>query len=172
MRTPFIFACLLLSQGAYAIDEAELLTKGVPAVPEPGDAGKRTLAGIDSNHNAVRDDLEKYLLTEYGNRPKALRAVSNMVIGLQAGIVATSDETSARAHSMFIRSAECYRASGDLSHGDEERLQELMKMLVNTPERTAAMVAHQQRISEQDFAIQIDPAWDEYCNRRADHVQK
>ena len=166
----YVLLCLALTQSAHAVDQKPLLTAAVPVASDPGDAGKDTLAGIDSNRNAVRDDLEKYILTEFGDRAKTLRAVTNMVISLRAGMISTSGTASSRAHSMFIRSAECYRARSDKSPGDDEKLKRLIEMLVNTPERTTAMVAHQERISEMVFAVRNAPEWDEYCELQADLV--
>lgn len=40
------------------------------APPEPGPENDKTLAGIDSNGNGVRDDIERYIAANYGDSPQ------------------------------------------------------------------------------------------------------
>ena len=40
-------------------------TAGLP--PDPGEAGRRTLAGIDSDRDGIRDDLQRYVALTYGD---------------------------------------------------------------------------------------------------------
>lgn len=44
--------------------------------PDPGDAGKQTLAGIDSDYDGVRDDVQRYLVRTYIDRPRELEAAT------------------------------------------------------------------------------------------------
>jgi hypothetical protein len=41
---------------------------GLP--PDPGEAGKATLEGIDSDNDGIRDDVQRYLATAYSDSPK------------------------------------------------------------------------------------------------------
>jgi hypothetical protein len=40
------------------------------APPDPGPENDKTLAGIDSNGNGVRDDIERYIAANYGDSPQ------------------------------------------------------------------------------------------------------
>ncbi len=40
------------------------------APPDPGPDNDKTLAGIDSNRNGVRDDIERYIAANYGDSPQ------------------------------------------------------------------------------------------------------
>lgn len=40
---------------------------GIVVPPDPGEEGKKTLAGIDSNNNGVRDDVERAIAEEFGS---------------------------------------------------------------------------------------------------------
>ncbi|WP_345971852.1 hypothetical protein [Sulfurimonas diazotrophicus] len=45
-------------------DEVEIVD-GHTLPPDPGEAGKETLLGIDSNHDGVRDDVERWIYKTY-----------------------------------------------------------------------------------------------------------
>ena len=61
---------------------------GLP--PDPGEAGKATLEGIDSNGNGVRDDVERAIAKLYPDEPElralqmaaAIEAQTNLVLGV------------------------------------------------------------------------------------------
>jgi hypothetical protein len=144
------------------------LTASTPLPAAPGAAGSATLAGVDTNGNAVRDDLEPFLQQYFGSKPRLLRAMSNMLIGLQATITATTPQQSARAQLMTIRATECLMAvKADLPK-DDARDSKMVALLVNTPERTAAIAAHQARIREQTFTMRELEEWEVACDVRAD----
>lgn len=42
------------------------------APPDPGPENDKTLAGIDSNSNGVRDDIERYIAANYGDSPQKM----------------------------------------------------------------------------------------------------
>jgi hypothetical protein len=42
-----------------------LVIDGYTLPPDPGEAGKETLLGVDSNDNGVRDDVERWIYTTY-----------------------------------------------------------------------------------------------------------
>lgn len=60
-----IFASLLLAACSDADKIKFLGGDPVNLPPDPGIAGKQTLAGIDSNNNGVRDDLERAIYFKY-----------------------------------------------------------------------------------------------------------
>jgi hypothetical protein len=47
-----------------------VLVTVVPLPPDPGEAGKVTLAGIDSDNDGVRDDIQRYIALTYPNSEK------------------------------------------------------------------------------------------------------
>jgi len=46
---------------------------GLP--PDPGEAGKETLLGIDSDLNGVRDDVQRYIVLTYPDQPNLQKAL-------------------------------------------------------------------------------------------------
>ncbi|WP_317201755.1 hypothetical protein [Janthinobacterium sp.] len=146
------------------------LSADTPPPAPPGAAGKATLAGVDANGNGVRDDLEPFLLSHFGKRPQVLRAVSNFAISVQAAISTSTEQESSRAHSMAIRAGECFGGAEGAAGEDAATMEELGGLLMNTPQREAAMRAHTERIANLNFAVRNNPRWEAYCLLRADQV--
>jgi len=48
---------------------------GIVVPPDPGDAKDATLAGVDTDHNGIRDEIDRWIATQYGNKPGALEAI-------------------------------------------------------------------------------------------------
>lgn len=65
----------------------------VPVIlpPDPGEAGKKTLAGIDSNNDGVRDDLEREIVYMYPQNEEARRVLRAMVKKIQDVITTKGD---------------------------------------------------------------------------------
>jgi hypothetical protein len=162
-----LLVALCMPLAASAARPVQLMA-GTPLPADPGAAGSATLAGVDANGNAVRDDLEPFLHQHFGARPQLLRAMSNLIIGLQGTITAASPQQSARAQLMTIRATECLMALKPQLARDEARDREMVALLVNTPERSAALATHQQRIREQTFTMRELDEWEIACEMRAD----
>jgi hypothetical protein len=66
----------------------------VPVVlpPDPGEVGKLTLAGIDSNNDGVRDDLEREIVYMYPQNNEVRRVLRAMVKKEQQLITTTGDK--------------------------------------------------------------------------------
>lgn len=47
---------------------------GIPVPADPGAAGLATLAGVDTDQNGIRDDVDIFIATRYGLNQEALRA--------------------------------------------------------------------------------------------------
>ncbi|WEF33757.1 hypothetical protein [Pseudoduganella chitinolytica] len=140
--------------------------------PDPGEAGRATLAGIDSNDNGVRDDLERHIARHFGTDERVRRAVANAVIATQQGILATDADDSAAAQAMLVRAGDCMGAiATDLApYGDA--LWRLRPLIDDTPERKEAMAAHMRRVLRMDSAVREELRWDERCAARIDEVEE
>lgn len=165
-----VLLCALMAQGANSVEMPAQLTADTPLRPNPGAAGRASLAGIDVNGNGVRDDLEPFLVQQFGKNVRLLRAMSNIVISLQAAIDADTLQKSRRAHSMMIISSECLAASGEDVLSLQKKMEELIEMVIDTPERNSAMEAHQSRIEDQLFMMRNSISWEAYCENRADLI--
>ena len=73
----------------FQVDAQTAQSGGLP--PDPGEAGKVTVAGVDSNGNGVRDDIERYIALTYPNSEKTRRALTDFAIGMQAALLSDRD---------------------------------------------------------------------------------
>lgn len=48
---------------------------GIVVPPDPGAAKDVTLAGVDKDGNGIRDEIDRWIATQYGNKPGALEAI-------------------------------------------------------------------------------------------------
>ena len=131
----------------------------------------KALSGADRNDDGIRDDLESFLKNKFGGDARMLRAVQNVVIAIRYALIATSQQASSSAHSMQIRASECM--AGLAREGKEinvAALEELSRKIADTPARVAAIQAHSDRIRDQNFAVQIAPTWEQWCERPVDEA--
>ena len=63
--------------------------------PDPGEAGKTTLEGIDSDGDGLRDDIQRYIALTYPDSQKTRAALRQAAIALQKIILESPDEESA-----------------------------------------------------------------------------
>lgn len=68
-------------------------------IPDPGAAGKLTLAGIDSDNDGVRDDAQRWIALTYPNSEKTRAAVTQMAKAMQLIILNAADAANARKYS-------------------------------------------------------------------------
>lgn len=115
--------------------------------PDPGEAGKEALAGVDSNNNGIRDDVEIYIDANFGNSQKLKEGLNQFAVSLQQGIIAASEQQSMLAANNQMRAMEClhYISPNDRSWKSVEAI------AVNTPERLNAWLTHEGRLSGKVF---------------------
>lgn len=104
--------------------------------PDPGDAGKQTLEGIDSDGDGVRDDLQRFVGITYSSSHETRRALAQFLRSAQAYIVDADDSSRAIDHSRhFFMAWGCLRS---IRADANDIVLELERLLKNTPERSAA----------------------------------
>ncbi len=62
---------------------------GIVVPPDPGAAKDATLAGIDTDHNGIRDEIDRWIATQYGDKPGALEAIRMNAKGSQKLMMST-----------------------------------------------------------------------------------
>lgn len=123
-----------------------LSTRGIPPPatdvpvtlpPDPGEAGKKTLAGIDSNNDGVRDDLEREIVYMYPQNEEVRRVLRAMVKKIQDVITTTGDHDHFKG--LMISAFElsnCYAyLEFPIGSYDSTNEQILWHMATNTKER-------------------------------------
>src|SRR5689334_8778628 len=65
-----------------------------PGIPsDPGEAGKRTLEGTDSDHDGLRDDLQRWIYARFPNDPKKRNALKQNAITYQRKLFLKHDSS-------------------------------------------------------------------------------
>jgi len=140
-----------INSKSYEIDYSQLpqplSTRGLPPPvtdvpvilpPDPGEAGKATLAGIDSNNDGVRDDLEREIVYMYPQNEEVRRVLRAMVkTKLQRMLTSGDHEYYKTLTLQYFAFQHCYwyLVFGDLGQIDNMNVNILMAMLRNTKER-------------------------------------
>lgn len=110
--------------------------------PDPGNDGKATLAGIDSDNDGVRDDIERYIWLTYPHSQKTRLALTSDAIAMQAALLSRGDPALASGASDALgRAAYClwYIYDGPASFPVSNNVEALY---LNTSERSRAYKAY------------------------------
>lgn len=140
-----------------------LVIHNEPVPPDPGDAGKQTLEGIDSDGDGVRDDVQRYIIESHLTDVNVQRALEQLSRSNQTFI------TQADSHNIMEVVEGRHRAQDCLNYvtgnpATTLTLQRaLREILLNTQGRTTAYVDADTRLGGTFFPI-TDPAkWHESC---------
>lgn len=135
---------------------------GLP--PDPGPAGLATLAGIDSNSNGVRDDIERYIALTYpANNEAATRsALTQYTKAIQASLLSATDPVATQTYAQ-ARIA----ALGCLVSRRPTDAQALFGALraqaLNTEERSQAYFLAEQQMGGQIVPVPSPDTWATAC---------
>ncbi|GLS05186.1 hypothetical protein GCM10007860_23360 [Chitiniphilus shinanonensis] len=118
---------------------------GIKVPPDPGAAGRKTLAGIDADHDGVRDDVQRFLAQEVGKHPARFKYAMEMARITQQEILTASGNDREKARALFNQGtlpSKCFSETFSSSIEDYEWRLKYWKKLdalhSNTPERMAA----------------------------------
>jgi hypothetical protein len=133
---------------------------GLP--PDPGEAGKQTLAGIDSDGDGVRDDLQRYIFFNYQNSPATLQALTRTVEEVQAAILDSGSRDLSLGHATdLVRAAECVQAVRAADSVPVERA--LLAEALNTEQRLLAYLRYNDQLAGATFPIKPVSQWATSC---------
>ena len=123
--------------------------------PDPGEEGKLTLEGIDSDNDGVRDDIQRWIVLRYPNSEKTRTAFNQVSIDFQNTLLtANNKDQSIEASRKFLRSRECvyHVLSANPSNLTEIKfdLDQLRSVVLNTKLRSDAYM-----LSDKNFSGQV-----------------
>lgn len=123
--------------------------------PDPGEAGKITLEGIDSDNDGVRDDVQRWIVLRYPNSEKSRTAFKQVSIDFQSTLLTANDkEGSIEATRKFLRSRECVYHVLDANPSNLSQikldLDQLRSVVLNTKLRSDAHM-----LSDKNFSGQV-----------------
>jgi len=118
--------------------------------PDPGPAGKATLAGIDSDNDGVRDDVQRWIVFNYPNSAKTRAALTQMTKTMQQFLLSAADPVKSYANAVQQdRDIECLVYVQPNNYYDIGM--KLRAIFLNTDLRTKAWLQADKHLSGKGF---------------------
>lgn len=141
---------------------------GLP--PDPGEAGKMTLVGIDSDNDGVRDDVQRWIAIEYPNSAKTKAALmqyskAELIFLLQTNKVDARNATEASGHAQA-----CVFYVLGVSQQSIEVMSKLTAQILNTQSRSRAYNKADSYLSGGVYATTPDDQKKARCNFNPDSL--
>jgi hypothetical protein len=125
---------------------------GYSLPPDPGDAGKATLEGIDSDGDGIRDDIQRYIFLTYPDSHKTRAALGQAAVALQKIILGSPDvETALYNTELEARASECIRFIRPEDGREMDNM--LLAEFLNTIDRSRAYLAYDSQLSGHVFGV-------------------
>ena len=106
MTFVILIVTFLFTSSVYAEESSNAIFTNLP--PDPGAAGKLTLAGIDSDNDGVRDDVQRWIVVTYPNSQKTRAAlVQEVKLDQQFLLNAVDPNISLNIAKQMMRSEAC-----------------------------------------------------------------
>jgi hypothetical protein len=126
------------SNSVLHVDQNFNFPPGFP--PDPGEAGKKTLQGIDSDHDGLRDDVQRWIYARYPGDEKKRKALRQMTLSIQEDLNPDlKDEDLEAADWREEKAVKCLQEifdTGTYKFEDYTELQYLQAKVLNTAART------------------------------------
>ena len=120
---------------------ASNVINGIVVPPDPGKENDETVAGIDSDNNGIRDDIDRWIATTYADKPGALEAIRMVARSTQKTLTAnptTQAEALALVHARIDTGACVWRKLDAEGAPSGKVFNESFIRHHNTKERAAA----------------------------------
>ena len=121
---------------------------GLP--PDPGEEGKATLEGIDSDQDGLRDDIQRYIALTYPDSQKTRTALRQFALALQKATLESPDKMSALNNTELMhRASECLwhiHSRNSIQMSDL-----LMTEFLNTMDRSRAYLVYNSKLGGNVF---------------------
>ena len=173
--TMFCIAVLFLSacdggggNGSNNAVNPSTIPEGLP--PDPGEAGKLTVEGIDSDNDGVRDDIQRYIAIEYQDSEKTRRVLTDMAKADQEFLVNADDKNKVlEATATQSKQNSCaFYIDPDEAH---QKLKKLKAEILNTEERIRAWIKADSHLGGMAFSVPLMEEWKNQCNFDPDQLE-
>ena len=171
LLTAIAFAGALVLSGALGTLPAVAAsgTGDVSLPPDPGEAGKGTLAGIDSDGDGLRDDIQRYIALTFPDSARVRAAFTQYAQKIQETVLLGEDRVGAvnlAAELGHARNCISYLIGG--TTGDELRSARrstfsLRAEVLNTRDRTRAYRRYDAQLAGGVFKVLPESEWKKGC---------
>lgn len=135
-----------------AEDDLDVVFPDLP--PDPGEAGKKTVAGIDADGDGVRDDVQRYIYRTYSQDELKRKAMLQYAKAQQERLRnVLNREISIEKSNKFLRAAECVVAVFGDVRSTFGPLDILDAVIVNTKARVKADIQASVNYSGQIYTL-------------------
>jgi len=139
--------------------------------PDPGEAGKQTLLGIDSDNDGVRDDIQRWIYLTYPDNEKFRLGLSQYARGFQQILARGGDpEAVRRLAEQSMRDSECLFYIIDEDAVAVNISRELDARVVNTRERSLAYLRYGENLAGKIIRGTKPRDWKNSCSFDVDAV--
>ncbi|CAG1021317.1 hypothetical protein MTYM_00918 [Methylococcales bacterium] len=136
---------------------------GVNLPPDPGEAGKKTLLGIDADGDGVRDDIQRYIYFTYPDDKKLRLGLTYYAKEFQCVLKDANDREAAYDHAIKMnRHVECL-----FYLKDEEAIDicnALRAKILNTRERSMAYITYSDNLGGRIISGAPMKEWKDSCS--------
>ncbi len=167
----FAFSACCSSLAVTNADSVELdekqqaLAKKLNLPPDPGEAGKATLLGIDSDNDGVRDDIQRYIELTYPESARKRAALRQYAKAANDALEQADDKRASINNSYKMdRSQECssFIWGSVIDFASESR--KLHAKILNTQERTSTFFDFDDQLGGEVFSSSPIELWDRSCD--------
>ncbi len=131
---------------ALHVDRGFSFPKGFP--PDPGEAGKKTVVGVDSDGDGVRDDVQRWIYARYPDDESKRKALRQMARSYQADlIVGPDDKDLDKIGEEAERALACMRQRFSAGIKDVVEGEYVQAKVLNTVQRTEQYLSMTARFS-------------------------
>ncbi|UJS15951.1 MAG: hypothetical protein L3J17_08455 [Candidatus Jettenia sp.] len=131
--------------------------------PDPGEEGKKTLLGIDTDGDGVRDDIQRYIYFTYPDDKKLRLGLTYYAKEFQGVLKDANDREAAHDHAIKMdRHVEClfYLKGEDAV----DICNALRAKILNTRERSIAYITHSDNLGGRIIMSAPQKEWKDSCS--------
>lgn len=135
-------------------------TSGLP--PDPGAAGRQNLAGVDSDRDGLRDDLQRHIALSHPGSPATIQALRQAARTIQKVILDASSRPLSLDHSnQMLRDLECLSS---IRPQDAHLISgELMAVALNTEQRGLRYLQFDSHLEGEALPLRDRGQWSLSC---------
>lgn len=145
---------LVLFLFIYAQCPTVIPPEGEELPPDPGEAGKATVEGIDSDNDGVRDELQRYIALAYPDDEETRKALTKYVIAYQDFLLELADEEATIRNAEEMKQTMVCVFCARKSQGDAfEVIDDIECETLNTADRIKAYLEAEKHLGGMTFSL-------------------